>query len=143
MIGPGTGVAPFRAFLQERRAVGAKGRNWLFFGAQRCALDYLYEAELEEFRRDGLLSRLDTAFSRDQPEKVYVQHRMRESAGELWAWLQEGAHLYVCGDAQRMARDVDMALTFLIAKHGRMEWADAKAYLATLGREGRYQRDVY
>ena len=143
MIGPGTGVAPFRAFLQERRAVGAKGRNWLFFGAQRRQLDYLYEAELEEFRRDGLLARLDTAFSRDQPEKVYVQHRMRESAGELWAWLQEGAHLYVCGDAQRMARDVDMALTFLVAKHGRMEWADAKAYLATLGREGRYQRDVY
>ena len=86
---------------------------------------------------------MDVAFSRDQPEKVYVQHRMRESAGELWAWLQEGAHLYVCGDALHMARDVDMALTLLVAKHGRMEWADAKAYLATLGREGRYQRDVY
>jgi sulfite reductase (NADPH) flavoprotein alpha-component len=143
MIGPGTGVAPFRAFLQERRAVGARGRNWLFFGAQRRQLDYLYEAELDEFRRDGLLTRLDTAFSRDQAEKVYVQHRMRESADELWAWLQEGAHLYVCGDAQRMARDVDMALAFLVSKHGRMEWSDAKAYLATLGREGRYQRDVY
>jgi sulfite reductase (NADPH) flavoprotein alpha-component len=143
MIGPGTGVAPFRAFLQERRAIGAMGRNWLFFGAQRRQLDYLYETELEEFRKDGLLTRLDTAFSRDQPEKVYVQHRMRESAGELWAWLQEGAHLYVCGDAQHMARDVDMALTLLVAKHGRMEWADAKAYLAALGREGRYQRDVY
>jgi sulfite reductase (NADPH) flavoprotein alpha-component len=143
MIGPGTGVAPFRAFLQERRAIGAKGRNWLFFGAQRRRLDFLYEAELEEFRSDGLLSRLDTAFSRDQPEKIYVQHRMREAAAELWAWLQDGAHLYVCGDAQRMARDVDMALTLLVAKQGRMEWSDAKTYLATLGREGRYQRDVY
>jgi sulfite reductase (NADPH) flavoprotein alpha-component len=143
MIGPGTGVAPFRAFLQERRAVGAPGRNWLFFGAQRRSSDYLYEDELETWRRDGLLARLDTAFSRDQSDKVYVQHRMREAAGELWSWLQDGAHLYVCGDAQRMARDVDTALTFLVSKHGRMEWAAAKSYLAGLAREGRYQRDVY
>ena len=143
MIGPGTGVAPFRAFLQERRAVGAAGRNWLFFGDRQRAFDYLYEEEIEGFRRDGLLSRLDLAFSRDQTEKFYVQHRMREHAREFWAWLQEGAHVYVCGDAQHMAKDVDTALVFLIAKHGQMDWAAAKAYLANLGREGRYQRDVY
>jgi sulfite reductase (NADPH) flavoprotein alpha-component len=143
MIGPGTGVAPFRAFLQERRAVGARGRNWLFFGAQRRSYDYLYEGELEAWRRDGHLTRLDTAFSRDQTEKVYVQHQMRAAGGELWAWLQDGAHLYVCGDAKRMARDVDTALTFLIAKHGGMEWAVAKSHLAEFGRAGRYQRDVY
>jgi sulfite reductase (NADPH) flavoprotein alpha-component len=143
MIGPGTGVAPFRAFLQERRAVGAAGRNWLFFGAQRRRFDYLYEDELEGWHRDGHLARLDTAFSRDQADKVYVQQRMREAAGELWAWLQEGAHLYVCGDAQRMARDVDTALAFLVAKHGGMDRVAAKAYLAGLAREGRYQRDVY
>jgi sulfite reductase (NADPH) flavoprotein alpha-component len=143
MIGPGTGVAPFRAFLQERRAVGARGRNWLFFGAQRRRLDYLYEEELEGWRRDGHLARLDTAFSRDQADKVYVQHRMREAGPELWAWLQDGAHLYVCGDADRMARDVDAALVFLIAKHGRMERSAAKSHLAALARAGRYQRDVY
>jgi sulfite reductase (NADPH) flavoprotein alpha-component len=143
MIGPGTGVAPFRAFLQERRVTGARGRNWLFFGAQRRVSDFLYEEELAAFHKDGLLTKLDTAFSRDQAEKVYVQHRMRESAAELWAWLQEGAHLYVCGDAQRMAKDVDTALTFLIAKHGGMEFGAAKSYLANLGRGGRYQRDVY
>ncbi len=143
MIGPGTGVAPFRAFLQERQATGAKGRNWLFFGAQRRQFDYLYEEELKAYRKSGLLNRLDTAFSRDQAEKVYVQHRMREFSAELYAWLMDGAHLYVCGDAQRMARDVDTALTFLIAKHGRMELPAAKAFLANLAREGRYQRDVY
>jgi sulfite reductase (NADPH) flavoprotein alpha-component len=143
MIGPGTGVAPFRAFLQERRAVGAAGRNWLFFGDQRRAFDYLYEEEIEDWHRDGLLARLDLAFSRDQADKLYVQHRMRENSKELWAWLQDGAHVYVCGDAQRMAKDVDTALVFLIAKHGQMDWAAAKAWLANLGREGRYQRDVY
>jgi sulfite reductase (NADPH) flavoprotein alpha-component len=143
MIGPGTGVAPFRAFLQERQVTGAKGRNWLFFGAQRQATDFLYRDELDAFRKDGLLNRLDLAFSRDQADKIYVQHRMREAAAELWAWLQDGAHLYVCGDAQRMAKDVDTALIFLIAKHGHMEFAAAKAHLATMAREGRYQRDVY
>lgn len=143
MIGPGTGVAPFRAFLQERRETGARGRNWLFFGAQRRDFDFLYEDELTAFHKDGLLTRLDTAFSRDQAEKVYVQHRMREAGAELWAWLQDGGHIYVCGDAQRMARDVDTALVFLIAKHGRMELPAAKAHLAALAREGRYQRDVY
>ena len=143
MIGPGTGVAPFRAFLQERRETGARGRNWLFFGAQKRQYDFLYEDELAAFHKDGLLTRLDTAFSRDQADKVYVQNRMREAGAELWAWLQEGGHIYVCGDAQRMARDVDTALVFLIAKHGRMELPAAKTYLASLAREGRYQRDVY
>ena len=143
MIGPGTGVAPFRAFLQERRAIGATGRNWLFFGDQRGATDFLYRDELEGFARDGLLTRLDTAFSRDQADKIYVQHRMRQHAADLWAWLQDGARIYVCGDATRMARDVDTALTHIIAKQGRMEMAGAKAYLAQLAREQRYQRDVY
>ena len=143
MIGPGTGVAPFRAFLQERRAVGAQGRNWLFFGNPHRQADFLYEDELLEYRRDGLLDRLDTAFSRDQEHKVYVQHRMLENAVELWAWLEDGAHLYVCGDAERMARDVDRGLQYIVAKEGRMEPAAAKAYLARLAAEGRYQRDVY
>jgi len=143
MIGPGTGIAPFRAFLQERRALGAGGRNWLFFGDQHGATDFLYRDEIEGFARDGLLTRLDTAFSRDQPDKVYVQHRMRQHAAELWAWLQDGAQIYVCGDAIRMARDVDTALVHIIAKQGRMEMAGAKAHLAQLAREQRYQRDVY
>ncbi|HUH85616.1 MAG TPA: hypothetical protein VLX85_13485, partial [Stellaceae bacterium] len=142
MIGPGTGVAPFRAFLQERRAEGATGRNWLFFGDRRRAADFLYEEELLEYRRDGLLTRLDLAFSRDQAERLYVQHRMRESAAELWAWLEEGAHLYVCG-AAAMARDVDQALAAIIARQGKRSAGEAKAYLATLARHQRYQRDVY
>jgi sulfite reductase (NADPH) flavoprotein alpha-component len=143
MIGPGTGIAPFRAFLEERRAVAAKGRNWLFFGNQRRGQDFLFEDELAGYCRDGLLTRLDTAFSRDQAHKIYVQHRMLENAAELWAWLEDGAHLYVCGDAERMARDVDRGLAYIIAKEGRMDAAGAKAYLARLAREGRYLRDVY
>ncbi|HWB51889.1 MAG TPA: sulfite reductase subunit alpha [Stellaceae bacterium] len=143
MIGPGTGIAPFRAFLEERRAVGAKGRNWLFFGNPKRACDFLFEDELAGWRRDGLLTRLDTAFSRDQAHKIYVQHRMLESAAELWAWLEDGAHLYVCGDAARMARDVDRGLAYIVAKQGRLDAAGAKAYLARLTRDGRYQRDVY
>jgi len=110
MVGPGTGVAPFRAFLEERHAVGAKGKNWLFFGDQRATSDFLYREQLETMQRDGLLARLDTAFSRDQAEKIYVQHRMLENAAELYAWLEAGAHFYVCGDASRMAKDVDAAL---------------------------------
>jgi sulfite reductase (NADPH) flavoprotein alpha-component len=143
MIGPGTGIAPFRAFLEERRAVAAKGRNWLFFGNQRRGQDFLFEDELAAYCRDGLLTRLDTAFSRDQAHKIYVQHRMLENAAALWAWLEDGAHLYVCGDAERMARDVDRGLAYIIAKEGRMDAAGAKAYLARLAREGRYLRDVY
>jgi sulfite reductase (NADPH) flavoprotein alpha-component len=143
MIGPGTGIAPFRAFLQEREATGARGRNWLFFGNPRRGTDFLFEDELTAWRRHGLLTRLDTAFSRDQEHKIYVQHRLLEHAAELWAWLEDGAHLYVCGDAERMARDVDRGLAYILAKEGRMEPPAAKAYLARLTAEGRYQRDVY
>jgi len=143
MIGPGTGIAPFRAFLEDRRATGAGGKNWLFFGDQRRELDFLYEEELEAFRRDGLLTRLDLAFSRDQAEKIYVQHRMREQAVELYAWIRDGAHLYVCGDAIRMARDVDAALAHILAKQGGVGLSEAKSQLAELARAGRYQRDVY
>jgi sulfite reductase (NADPH) flavoprotein alpha-component len=143
MIGPGTGIAPFRAFLEERRAIGARGRNWLFFGNQHRASDFLFEQELTAYQRDGLLTRLDTAFSRDQAHKLYVQHRMLENAAALWAWLEDGAHLYVCGDASQMARDVDRGLAYIIAKQGGMDAAAAKAYLTRLAREGRYLRDVY
>jgi sulfite reductase (NADPH) flavoprotein alpha-component len=143
MIGPGTGIAPFRAFLEERRAAGAPGRNWLFFGNPYRASDFLFEDELAAYHRDGFLTRLDTAFSRDQAHKIYVQHRMLENAADLWAWIEDGAHLYVCGDAERMARDVDRGLAYIVAKQGGMDAAAAKAYLARLAREGRYLRDVY
>ncbi len=143
MIGPGTGIAPFRAFLQERRLRGARGRNWLFFGDQHRATDFLFADELEAWRSDGLLSRLDLAFSRDQEDKVYVQHRMREAGKELYTWLREGARLYVCGDAQRMAKDVDTALALIVAREGGMSQGAAKAWVAGLAREHRYLRDVY
>jgi sulfite reductase (NADPH) flavoprotein alpha-component len=143
MIGPGTGVAPFRGFLQERRALGAPGRNWLFFGNPRRHCDFLFEEELTGYCRDGLLTRLDLAFSRDQEDKIYVQHRVLEHAAELWAWLEDGAHLYLCGDAQRMARDVEVGLAYIVAREGRMDMAGAKAYLAGLSAERRYQKDVY
>lgn len=143
MVGPGTGIAPFRAFLQERAATRARGRNWLFFGDQRQECDFLYRRELEEYSQSGLLARLDTAFSRDQERKIYVQHRMIEHGAELWKWLQSGAHFYVCGDARRMARDVDSALHAVVAEHGPMSETDAKSYLASMTREGRYARDVY
>jgi len=135
-------VAPFRAFLQERRALGAKGRNWLFFGDQRRAADFLYEQEITSFHRDGLLTELDLAFSRDQGERIYVQHRMRDRARELWAWLEEGAHLFVCGSAA-MGKDVDAALAAIVARQGSMGTGAAKAYLAKLGKDGRYLKDVY
>lgn len=143
MVGPGTGIAPFRAFLQERQATNATGKNWLFFGDQREASDFLYRQELIEYSNSGLLTRLDTAFSRDQAEKVYVQHRMTQNGAELWRWLQDGAHFYVCGDARRMAKDVDAALQQIVAQHGAMNEADAKSYVAKMAREGRYGRDVY
>jgi sulfite reductase (NADPH) flavoprotein alpha-component len=143
MVGPGTGIAPFRAFLEERRAVGASGKNWLFFGDQRRERDFLYRDEIETWCRDGHLTRFDTAFSRDQAQKIYVQDRLRENAAELWAWLEQGAHLYICGDAKRMARDVDTALQDIVVVRGGKSRADAKAYLAGLSRDGRYQRDVY
>ncbi|HXG47657.1 MAG TPA: sulfite reductase subunit alpha, partial [Methylomirabilota bacterium] len=142
MIGPGTGIAPFRAFLQERQAVGATGPNWLFFGDQQQAFDFLYREELEAMT-SGPLSRLDLAFSRDQAEKVYVQHRMIEQAREVWAWLEDGAHVYVCGDAKRMAKDVDAALHTIVEKAGGRTPDQAAEYVATLKREKRYQRDVY
>ncbi len=143
MIGPGTGIAPFRAFLQERESFGAPGRNWLFFGNPRRETDFLYRAELEELALKRILTRMDLAFSRDQMNKVYVQHRMLEAAPEFWRWLAGGAHLYVCGDAKRMAGDVDLALQQIAVTQGGMDGVAAKRYLADLAREGRYQRDVY
>jgi sulfite reductase (NADPH) flavoprotein alpha-component len=143
MIGPGTGVAPFRAFLQARDARGATGRNWLLFGDRNFTTDFLYQAEWLRYRKQGLLTRLDVAFSRDQAEKRYVQHRILESAHELFAWLEEGAHLYVCGDAASMAPDVDRALRQVIALAGGRDEDGVEEYLASLRRSGRYQRDVY
>ena len=143
MVGPGTGIAPFRAFLEERAASNAAGKNWLFFGDQSRTTDFLYEAELGAYRRDGLLTRLDTAFSRDQAAKVYVQHRMLENARELWAWLDEGASFYVCGDAKRMASDVDKALQLIVSEQTGRSPAEAKSFVAGLAKAGRYQRDVY
>ena len=143
MVGPGTGIAPFRAFLTERAATGAKGKNWLFFGDQRAATDFLYRDELAALQQSGLLTRLDLAFSRDQPEKIYVQQRMLEAAAELWSWLEAGAHFYVCGDASRMAKDVDLALHQVIETAGQKSPAEAAAYVASLKTAKRYQRDVY
>ncbi|WP_251863197.1 bifunctional nitrate reductase/sulfite reductase flavoprotein subunit alpha [Achromobacter sp. Marseille-Q4962] len=143
MVGPGTGVAPFRGFLHERRARGAQGRNWLFFGERHRHTDFYYQEELLAMRADGLLSELDLAFSRDQPDKVYVQHRMRQRGARLWAWLEEGAHFYVCGDAGRMARDVDAALRAIVAEHGGMSAGQADEYVARLVKDRRYVRDVY
>jgi sulfite reductase (NADPH) flavoprotein alpha-component len=143
MVGPGTGIAPFRAFLQERQALGATGRNWLLFGEQRQACDFYYRDELYAWQRDGHLQRLDTAFSRDQSAKVYVQQRMLEQGAQLWQWLEEGAHFYVCGDAARMAKDVDAALKQVIAQHGQMSAERAQAYVQAMSRERRYLRDVY
>ena len=143
MVGPGTGIAPFRAFLQEREATGAKGRNWLLFGNQHFELDFLYRNQLDAWADAKLLTRLDVAFSRDSAAKVYVQHRMLEHGAELWSWLQEGAHFYVCGDARRMAPDVDAALVQIAAQHGHLAGDDAKAYVARLAKEKRYLKDVY
>ena len=143
MVGPGTGIAPFRGFLHERRATSAKGRNWLFFGDQRSVTDFMYREELETMVREGALARLDTAFSRDQAEKVYVQHRMREHAKELFDWLEAGAHFYVCGDAKRMAKDVDAALHEVVQTGGGRSAEQAAEYVSRLKNEKRYQRDVY
>lgn len=142
MVGPGTGIAPFRAFVEERRAIGAKGGNWLFFGDQQRACDFLYEEQLVALQQDGFL-RLDLAFSRDQAEKIYVQHRMLENAAELWKWLDAGAHFYVCGDAKRMARDVDAALHQAIQVGGGKSADEASAFVQSLKAAKRYQRDVY
>ena len=143
MIGPGTGIAPFRAFLEERQALGSSGDNWLFFGEQRAALDFLYKDQLQGMHRDGVLTHLDTAFSRDQEKKVYVQDRMREKAAELYRWLERGAYFYVCGDASRMAKDVETALLDVIAQGSNGTLEHAHEYLAAMKKEKRYQRDVY
>lgn len=143
MVGPGTGIAPFIGFLEERRVRGHRGANWLFFGEQHRATDFYYEEELRAFQEDGLLTRLDTAFSRDQRAKVYVQDRMREHGAHLWAWLQDGAHLYVCGDASRMAKDVDRALHDIASVHGGLDEGAATAYVKQLAAAKRYVRDVY
>jgi sulfite reductase (NADPH) flavoprotein alpha-component len=143
MIGPGTGVAPFRAFLEEREELGAGGRNWLFFGAQHFLTDFYYQTDWLRWRKGGLLTRVDVAFSRDRDEKVYVQHRLRERARDVYAWLEEGAHLYVCGDADAMAHDVHEALIEVVAQQGGLGGDKAADYIKRLQKENRYQRDVY
>jgi sulfite reductase (NADPH) flavoprotein alpha-component len=143
MIGPGTGIAPFRAFLRDRQAAGASGRNWLFFGHQRSNHDFFYQDELLPMRSAGFLTRLTLAWSRDGKEKVYVQHRMREVGRDLWSWINDGAHIYVCGDAQRMAKDVEAALIDVIAEHGGCTPPEAVKFLADLKAKHRYQADVY
>jgi sulfite reductase (NADPH) flavoprotein alpha-component len=143
MIGPGTGIAPFRAFLEERQATGAPGDNWLFFGEQREKMDFLYKDQLQGMVKDGVLKRLDTAFSRDQHNKVYVQDKMQEQAAELFQWLERGAYFYVCGDATRMAKDVETALLDVIAKGSNGTLERAAEYLAGMKKQKRYQRDVY
>ncbi len=143
MVGPGTGVAPFRAYLQERQATGARGKTWLFFGAQHEKSDYYYKEDFEKFMADGVLTRIDTAFSRDQAHKIYVQDRIKDSAAELWKWLQEGAYFYVCGDAKRMAKDVDATLRQAVQHQAGASVEEANEYVEKLKREKRYRRDVY
>jgi sulfite reductase (NADPH) flavoprotein alpha-component len=144
MIGPGTGIAPFRAFLQDRQALGAKGKNWLFFGAQRERCDYAYKEDWERYTKDGLLTRLDCAWSRDQAHKIYVQHRMLEHAADIWKWIDgDGAQFFVCGDAKRMAKDVDAALRKIVQEHGGKSPEEANAYVEKLKADKRYKRDVY
>lgn len=143
MIGAGTGVAPYRAFMQEREAKEHSGQNWLIFGNQNFLNDFLYQTEWLQYRDKGLLNRYDFAWSRDTDQKVYVQHKLKEQGADIWQWLQEGAHIYVCGDATRMAKDVELALQELIAEHGNMSLDDADEYLSALREDNRYQRDVY
>lgn len=143
MIGSGTGIAPFRAFVQQRATEQAEGKNWLIFGNQHFALDFLYQTEWQQFAKDGFLHKYSFAWSRDQAEKIYVQDKIRENAEDLWQWLQQGAHIYVCGDAARMAKDVNQALLEVIAQQGKLSADDAEEYLDNLREEKRYQRDVY
>ncbi|MEE3652366.1 MULTISPECIES: NADPH-dependent assimilatory sulfite reductase flavoprotein subunit [unclassified Brenneria] len=143
MIGPGTGIAPFRAFMQQREAEGAGGKNWLFFGNPHFTEDFLYQVEWQRYVKDGLLTHIDLAWSRDQAHKIYVQDKLREKGAEVWRWLQDGAHLYVCGDANRMAKDVEQALLDVVAEHGGMDTVQADEFLSDLRLERRYQRDVY
>lgn len=143
MVGPGTGVAPFRAFLQERKAIGARGKTWLFFGSQRESSDYFYREDFDAFKKEGYLTRIDTAFSRDQAQKIYVQHRMQENAAEIWKWLEEGAEFFVCGDAKRMAKDVDATLRQIVQEQGGKDVDSANEYIEKLKSDKRYKRDVY
>jgi sulfite reductase (NADPH) flavoprotein alpha-component len=143
MVGPGTGIAPFRAFLQDREATGASGPSWLFFGDRNRATDFLYEAEVNDWLKSGVLHRLDTAFSRDQAEKVYVQNRMLENAAELWKWLDEGSFFYVCGDASRMAKDVDAALHRIVEEQGGKSPEEAATYIDEMKKTKRFRKDVY
>lgn len=143
MVGPGTGIAPFRAFLQERAALGIKGRSWLFFGDRHAATDFLFADEINAWKKDGTLQRLSLAWSRDGAAKDYVQHRMIEDAADLWRWLQDGGHFYVCGDASRMAKDVDGALRQIAMSEGGMKADQARDWIVALAKQGRYQRDVY
>ena len=143
MVGPGTGIAPFRAFIEERMATGATGKNWLFFGDRSQKTDYLYGEEWIRYQKGGILNELDLAWSRDQEEKVYVQHKMLERGAELWNWIQEGALFYVCGDASRMAKDVDQALRTIAQEHGSMSEEDSAVWIKSLQKEKRYLKDVY
>jgi sulfite reductase (NADPH) flavoprotein alpha-component len=143
MVGPGTGIAPFRSFIQERAVNKAAGRSWLFFGDQHREVDFLYQNEFEKYQQDGILTRIDTAFSRDSDQKVYVQHKMLENSKELFKWFENGAYFYVCGDKERMAKDVNEALINVIEKEGAMSREAAEAYLKDMQKQGRYQRDVY
>jgi len=143
MVGPGTGIAPFIAFLQQRKSMEASGKNWLFFGNPHSSTDFLYQESLESFQKDGYLNQLSTAFSRDQNDKIYVQDRLLEEAPEIFKWLEKGAYFYVCGDASRMAKDVDYALYRVIQTQGNLSNEDASAYVNRLKKEKRYCRDVY
>jgi sulfite reductase (NADPH) flavoprotein alpha-component len=143
MVGPGTGIAPFRSFIQDRTVNKGKGRSWLFFGDQHAASDFLYQDELEKYQQDGVLTKLDVAFSRDTAQKVYVQHKMLEHSKELYEWLQKGAYFYVCGDKEYMAKDVHETLISIIEKEGAMSRDAAEAHLKDMQKQGRYQRDVY
>jgi sulfite reductase (NADPH) flavoprotein alpha-component len=143
MIGPGTGIAPFRAFLQERMAAKGPGRNWLFFGHQRSDCDFFYEDELKAMKANGVLTRLSLAWSRDTGEKFYVQDRMREVGRDLWSWIADGAHIYICGDAKRMAKDVERALVDIVAQHGVRSANEAAHFIGELKKNGRFQQDVY
>jgi sulfite reductase (NADPH) flavoprotein alpha-component len=143
MVGAGTGIAPFRAFVQQREAAGSTGRSWVFFGDRHFRTDFLYQLEWQRLLKDGTLSRMDVAFSRDQENKIYVQHRLLEQGKDVYAWLEDGAVLYVCGDANHMAPDVHEALLAIVAREGGMSREQAEEYIKRLQQEKRYQRDVY
>ena len=143
MVGPGTGVAPFRSFMQEREEIGATGKSWMFFGDQHFVTDFLYQTEWQKWLKNGVLTNMDVAFSRDSDEKVYVQHRMLQHSKELYQWLQEGAYFYVCGDKDRMAKDVQNTLIEIIEKEGNLNREQAEEYLSELRQQKRYLRDVY